>query len=107
MPFYLVMKQFLGYAPKGRRAKTPVYPIGGMSYQTQVAMVVHAHKGVLFGGVFPPAYSLSVSQDGSVGYETLKAKFKENLDVLLRSSFTRRDELGLRGKHVVAVGWCA
>jgi len=106
MPFYLVMRRSLGFAPKGKRAKTPTLPVGGMSYRTQVAMAVHAHRGVLFGGVFPPQYSQSVSKDGSVGRETLKScwnkeKFKEYLNGLLECLYTGRDALGLRGKHVI------
>jgi len=100
------MRRSLGFAPKGERAKKPKLPVGGMCYRTQVAMAVDAHKGVLFGGVFPPEYSQSVSKDGSVGRETLesswnKDKFKEYLNGLLQCLYTRRDSLSLRGKHVI------
>jgi len=106
MPFFLVMRRSLGYALKGKRAKTPVHPVGEMSYRIQFAMEVYAHKGVLFGGMLRPKYSQPVSKDDSIGSETLKAKwnkakFKDYLGGLLRSLFTRRDELGLRGKHFV------
>jgi len=99
VPFYLVMRS-LEYSRKRKRAKMPTQPVGGMSHRTQVAMSVHAHKGVILRGVFPPEYSQSVSKHGSVSRrKTLKAswnegKSKEYLDGLLQSLFTRRDEMG-------------